>query len=268
MIKKLFPPKKEDICPNCGTACFATDVLCPNCNKNLDDLFEELTMEALETKPFITIKKEHKLLLKWVLATVIGFVLGEVFLSPRAFDFLPVDFPQSAWDLLSIVLGVSPGINAGLLVGAFQWLILRSYTPNSWWWIIVTPLGMASGSIIETLFFKITSHYSSIDIWISIFLYGVVIGLCQWAVLRQSLINAWTWVITNGFGWALAITIGEDIIRPRLYDFGFLDFVQYLYNPIYEIAIYGTVGILIGIITGLLLLWLLKQKGVMVQTAA
>ncbi len=42
MPKKLSTPKKEDICPNCGTACFATDVLCPNCGKNLDELFEQL----------------------------------------------------------------------------------------------------------------------------------------------------------------------------------------------------------------------------------
>ena len=42
MLNKLFGPQKEDICPNCGTACFATDVLCPNCGKNLDELFEQL----------------------------------------------------------------------------------------------------------------------------------------------------------------------------------------------------------------------------------
>lgn len=42
MLDKWFGPKKEDICPNCGTACFATDVLCPNCGKNLDELFEQL----------------------------------------------------------------------------------------------------------------------------------------------------------------------------------------------------------------------------------
>ncbi len=42
MLKKLFSPKKDDICPNCGTACFATDILCPRCGKNLDELFEQL----------------------------------------------------------------------------------------------------------------------------------------------------------------------------------------------------------------------------------
>jgi hypothetical protein len=42
MLKKLFNPNVEDICPNCGKACSITDVICPNCGKNLDELFEHL----------------------------------------------------------------------------------------------------------------------------------------------------------------------------------------------------------------------------------
>jgi len=57
MIKRLFAPKKEDICPNCGTSCFATDILCPKCGKNLDELFEQFPIESFKTKPPITIEK-------------------------------------------------------------------------------------------------------------------------------------------------------------------------------------------------------------------
>jgi hypothetical protein len=43
MLTKLFEaPIEEDICPNCGTACLATDVFCPNCRGNLDELYEQL----------------------------------------------------------------------------------------------------------------------------------------------------------------------------------------------------------------------------------
>jgi hypothetical protein len=43
MLKKLFStPDINDICPNCGISCSATDVLCPNCGENLDELFEKL----------------------------------------------------------------------------------------------------------------------------------------------------------------------------------------------------------------------------------
>lgn len=42
MLKKLLNPPVKDICPNCGQACEITDVLCPKCGKNLDELFEQL----------------------------------------------------------------------------------------------------------------------------------------------------------------------------------------------------------------------------------
>jgi hypothetical protein len=43
MLTKLFSVSiKADICPNCGTACAATDVLCPSCGENLDEFFEKL----------------------------------------------------------------------------------------------------------------------------------------------------------------------------------------------------------------------------------
>src|SRR6266487_5679020 len=42
MLKKLFFSEEKDICSNCGEACAITDVLCPQCGKNLDELFEQL----------------------------------------------------------------------------------------------------------------------------------------------------------------------------------------------------------------------------------
>ena len=75
MLKKLFSPKKEDICPSCGKSCYAADVLCPKCGKNLDELFEQLPPEFFQTKSFISILKEYKWLIKWVVAILIGLLL-------------------------------------------------------------------------------------------------------------------------------------------------------------------------------------------------
>ncbi len=75
MLKKLSSPKKEDICPNCGEACYATDVLCPNCGENLDELFEQMPPELLQTKPLISTLKEYKWLAKWVIVIAVGLLL-------------------------------------------------------------------------------------------------------------------------------------------------------------------------------------------------
>ena len=47
--KKLFVPQAHDICPNCEEACATTDILCPKCGKNLDELFEHLPDSASST---------------------------------------------------------------------------------------------------------------------------------------------------------------------------------------------------------------------------
>ena len=48
-LKNLLYPEVKDICPNCGEACAITDVLCPTCKKNLDELFEQLPDSASST---------------------------------------------------------------------------------------------------------------------------------------------------------------------------------------------------------------------------
>lgn len=61
----MSAPKKEDICPNCGTACFATDVLCPHCGKNLDDLFEQLP-DSKETYNLFKMTSKKLSFLNWL----------------------------------------------------------------------------------------------------------------------------------------------------------------------------------------------------------
>ncbi len=65
MLKKLSAPKKVDICPNCGTACFATDVLCTHCGKNLDELFEQLP-DLEESPTLFQIASKYLLFLNWL----------------------------------------------------------------------------------------------------------------------------------------------------------------------------------------------------------
>jgi hypothetical protein len=65
MLKKLSTPEKEDICPSCGTTCFATDILCPNCGKNLDELFEQLP-NSKEANDFFKMASKNLPFLSWL----------------------------------------------------------------------------------------------------------------------------------------------------------------------------------------------------------
>src|SRR5512138_1580416 len=75
-LKKLFSPEVHDICPNCGTVCAITDVLCPKCGKNLDELFEQLPDS--EDSPFPPIKFIKRLVLILIGILIIGGVFCSI----------------------------------------------------------------------------------------------------------------------------------------------------------------------------------------------
>jgi hypothetical protein len=68
-LKKLFSPEVHDICPSCGEACAISDVLCPKCGKNLDELFEQLSDSDSPAKPtwIAKILKKPQILKVWYL---------------------------------------------------------------------------------------------------------------------------------------------------------------------------------------------------------
>lgn len=276
MLNKLFGPTKEDICPNCGIACFETDVLCPHCGKNLDELFEQLPDEEITTKPFIRIPEDYKLFLKWVLATTIGFVLGDVYLTSLTFRFVPTSLVESEFDWFGIMLGVAVGVATGFSVGIFQWLVLKKYFAQNWLWILATFIGIISGNFTEGLMIVLTRNLplTYIFIWSSVvvnliilFIAGLEIGLIQMIVLQKFLSKTWIWAITVAISWTIATVVGNDVVYPIFYppfDYGF---IEYAINPYAEIIIHGTSGVMFGVITGILLLWLFKQNRIAIQKA-
>lgn len=274
MLKRLFVSREEDICPNCGTVCLTTDIFCPNCQKNLDELFEQLPKEEFETKPFINISQDHKLILNWTLATLVGFVFGKVYLRFLTFSIVP--YIKSEFDWFGIMLSVADGVATGLSVGFFQWLVLKKYFTRNWLWILATFIGITLGSFTESFIIVLTRNQPLIYIFtwssavvnlIILFIAGLEIGLIQIFVLQKFLSKTWIWVITVGISWTLATIIGNDVIYPIFYPSidGLL--IQYGISLFAEIVIYGTSGMIFGIITGCLLSWLFKQNHIIIQTA-
>lgn len=273
MLKKLLGSREEDICPNCGTVCLTTDVFCPHCEKNLDELFEKLPKEEFETKPFINISQDHKLILNWTLATVIGFVLGKVYLRSLTFSLVPSSLIRSEFDWFGIMLGVADGVATGFSIGLFQWLVLKKYFTHNWLWVLTTCIGITIGNFTEGLIIVLTRNQPLIYIftWSSVvvnliilFIAGLEIGLIQIVVLQKFLSKPWMWVLTVGISWTLATIIGNDIIYPIFYPTVDGLLIQYGISLFAEIVIYGTSGLIFGIITGSLLSWLFKQNRIII----
>lgn len=103
----------------------------------------------------------------------------------------------------------------GAILGAAQWVELRKYLRSSLFWIVLTSIGYAISSNI-LLFALITKidpqsfrsllaaalnydfgsgliHLLGLTILALVLLSNILVGLCQWLFLRQSLHSVWWW---------------------------------------------------------------------------
>ena len=201
MLTKLFnAPKKEDICPNCGTACFATDVLCPNCRENLDDLFEQLP-NSREAYDFFGLASKNLPFLHWLtplllllsplfvsLFTVLLLALNSVrnldqsFIQLLGFDVLYATLVPSGFLLITVIpLFVCTTSFIRAKIGQRPVVILA--TLFSILSVIALSLGLLSANIMSAIHFQIGFGFSSPPAWVYFVIAGgiILIGL-NWMV--------------------------------------------------------------------------------------
>jgi hypothetical protein len=104
------------------------------------------------------------------------------------------------------------GLIAGAIIGAAQWLALKSIVP--WAWIVATSVGMAAG---------LTAGAALVDYGISrgdLMLMGAVTGLAvgglQAVLLARRGSGALWWVLVNPPAWALAWLVTTFVITANV----------------------------------------------------
>jgi len=104
------------------------------------------------------------------------------------------------------------GLIAGAIIGAAQWLALRSIVP--WLWLVATSVGMAAG---------LTAGAALVDYGISrgdLALMGAVTGLAvgglQAFLLARRGSGALWWVVVNPPAWALAWFVTTFVITKNV----------------------------------------------------
>ena len=118
MLKNLFSPIEKDICPNCGNTCATTDVLCPKCGKNLDELFEQLPDSEISSQ-----QQTFRFSIWWKILIALNIVVDV--------PFLPYAFTGYQWNCKYNGL---PDITITGLAALFTlilvWAIIRSTIHN------------------------------------------------------------------------------------------------------------------------------------------
>ncbi len=84
----------------------------------------------------------------------------------------------------------------GGLMGALQWVALRSRVSRAWLWLLATPLSWAAGAVLVGMFLmplfygSEEPNFGALDVLIPVALGGLVVGACSGAALVYMIHNS------------------------------------------------------------------------------
>jgi len=144
--------------------------------------------------PQKTIRFSWKIFWEWLLANLIGSIVGGIFLffiafiSTGGFGSPSMENPQVSYIKLFMQRLLTGGA-FGLILGICQAFVIMAYLKNTSTWILTTTAGFAIGMASESVFPPST--------YLSWALTGILVGIFQWMVLRKQVQKSWLWIVVN-----------------------------------------------------------------------
>jgi hypothetical protein len=195
-----------------------------------------MTIDIDETK---VARSEFGMWLEWTLATALGMLLG----------FLPSLVLVNTFDLAVARLIVP--LLAGFLIGLAQWVVLRKYVNEVSDWILAAGASWAVGYALG-LFIMNGLTGTGLDAFVGYILFGIIVALVQWPLLRREIPHVWMWVLANVVGWTAGFYLSEVSLD--------LLFNGPIIAPIASTSVLsGVSGLVAGAITGMALIWIVRQ---------
>ena len=183
-------------------------------------------------------RNELGLWLGWTLATAGGMLLG----------FLPTILLV---DVLNLGLAqIAVPVLAGTVIGFAQWLVLRRYATATTEWVWGDGISWAAGYILGLLLIQMLPS-TVFAAFIGYFLFGVIVALVQWPVLRREIPQVFTWIIASAVAWAVGYWASQAVL-------------SLFTDPVIAPAVGTTViavtsGLVAGAITGIALIWIVRK---------
>jgi len=185
--------------------------------------------------------------LQWVLASIVGWVLGVIVSLLAMGRAMPV-------------VGATL-VGAG--IGIMQWLILRRRFRRAGWWVLASAMGWAVGwvagqNLIEPVVMFLSKYEEALGgrsvVTLSVLgvMVGGTVGTMQWLVLRRWVYRAGWWILANTAGLAAGF-VASAVVASTLHLSGVLATVTTVMGGI-------ILGALPGAITGMTLVWLSRQS--------
>ncbi len=203
----------------------------------------------------------NKLWWQWVLATVIGELVGFTVVAV-------VSAIAQIGDILAMnAVILIAGIIEGLSLGTAQWVVLRHHLTHANWWIPATAggaflawiLGLLPNTVIESQNRAIAVIEPSLPDLLGFAtvmgaVLGLVFGWLQWLVLRVDVPHARSWIWVNAIAWACGLMVaflGTSLVQAG--------------DDVSQIAMIGSLtgigmGIVVSAITGVALVRLMRKR--------
>lgn len=183
-------------------------------------------------------RNELGLWLGWTLATAGGMFLG----------FLPTILLVNLLDLGLAQIAV-PAL-AGTVIGFAQWLVLRRYVTASTRWDWTDGISWAAGYVLGLLLIQLLPS-TLFAAFIGYFLFGVIVALVQWPVLRREIPQVLTWMVASAVAWAVGYWVSQAVLSL---------FTDPVIDPLVGTTVIAvTSGLVAGAITGLALIWIVRK---------
>jgi hypothetical protein len=177
----------------------------------------------------------------WVALTLLGYLLAAELHFQADGPTATFHLRDFKFDLLGLLLGAL----SGLIIGSLQWLVLKSWIPNSRLWILLNVIGFG---LIH--FLNDSIPYRPFALPVHFVIHGLIIGLTQYIALRHALAKALLWIPLAAGIWFLGFQLGFTLLAA----------VGISGNPLAERAILlGIAGLTTGVLTGLALKFLVVQ---------
>ena len=184
-------------------------------------------------------RNEIGLWLGWTLATAGGMLLG----------FLPTLLLVNILNLGLAQIAVP--VLAGTVIGFAQWLVLRRYVTPTTQWELADGLSWAAGYILGLFLIQVLPSAVFVA-FIGYFLFGAIVAVLQWPVLRREIPHIITWLLASALAWAAGYWVSQAVLP------------LFLSGPSIAPAVSTTViavtsGLVAGAITGVALIWIVRK---------
>jgi len=203
-------------------------------------------------------RKEWLFLLRWTVATAVGFTVGSPFiLGVLVVVGLAIGDGGSFGNLATLISFTLVNFIIATSIGFGQTLALIGQVKQPVLWLPVSSVGGTLGGFLVALV-SLTSF--QLAFLLSLAIPGIFLGIAQKVVLIKFLKKATGWVIANIISWTFAqVLLFANLANIDIY--GILKISTYglSFDLFIDLIIIFASGAVIGLITGINLTWLLKN---------